>query len=103
MASKQFRKAIGMKNETQTSPKKTATVPSKITASPLVIAQMFDLNEGTLANLRSKKQGPKFYKIGRRVLYRPSEVESWLTANPVLTTDSLPCNCGGNCEEACHE
>lgn len=70
----------------------------KITASPEEICSMFGLNPGSLANMRSKRQGPKFYKIGRKVLYRPAEVERWITETPVLTTDSLPsCQCGGSC------
>jgi len=41
--------------------KKPATVVPKIFITAAIAAQMFSLNTGTLANLRSKKQGPKYY------------------------------------------
>ena len=43
---------------------------------------------GTLANWRSKKRGPKFYKLAMRVVYRPQDIEAYLFRNPVLTIDS---------------
>jgi hypothetical protein len=55
-----------------------------------VIVEFPFLNSGTLANYRNKKQGAKFYKVGRKVLYNRQDIERWLTGNPVLTIDSLP-------------
>ena len=46
-------------------------------------------SEGTLANWRSKKIGPRYYKMGRRVAYRPEDIEAFLFRNPVLTIDSV--------------
>jgi hypothetical protein len=44
---------------------------------------------GTLANWRSKGIGPKWYKVGgRRVVYRPEDIEAYLFGNPILTIDS---------------
>jgi len=80
--------------------KKPATVVPKIFITAAIAAQMFSLNTGTLANLRSKKQGPKYYHIGRRAYYKLAEFEQWATGNPVITTDSLP-SC--QCEGACHD
>jgi len=75
--------------------KKNTALP-RITCSPDEICSIFGLNSGSLANLRSKRQGPRYYKIGRKVLYKPAEVERWITENPVLTTDCLPgCHRGG--------
>ena len=45
-------------------------------------------SEGVLANWRSQRKGPRFYKLGRRVIYRPSDIEDFLFKNPVLTFDS---------------
>jgi hypothetical protein len=46
--------------------------------------------EGSLANMRCQKRGPKFYKIGpRKVAYRPEDIEAYLFQNPVLTIDSV--------------
>ena len=51
-------------------------------------------SEGTLANWRAQKRGPKFYKVSRKVVYRPEDVEAFLFQNPVLTSDSAEgCKC----------
>ncbi len=52
--------------------------------------EMFGISPGTLANLRSRREGPKFYKVGRRALYNVAELEEWVTRKPMLTRDSLP-------------
>jgi len=46
--------------------------------------------EGSLANMRSQKRGPRFYKVGnRKVVYKPEDIEAYLFANPVQTIDSV--------------
>ncbi len=48
--------------------------------------------EGSLANMRSQKRGPKFYRVGPgrgRVVYRREDIEAYLFANPVHTVDSF--------------
>jgi len=44
---------------------------------------------GTLANMRCQKRGIPFYKVGKKVLYRPTDIENYLFQNPVLTIDSV--------------
>ena len=44
---------------------------------------------GTLANWRSRKRGPKFFKLSQRVVYRPQDIEEFLFRNPVLTIDCM--------------
>ncbi len=44
---------------------------------------------GTLANWRTQKRGPKFYKMSRKVFYRPEDIEAFLFRSPVLTKDSM--------------
>jgi len=46
---------------------------------------------GTLANWRSQRRGPKYYKIsgrvaqsGGRVIYKPEDIEAFLFKNPVI-------------------
>ncbi|HNU84882.1 MAG: hypothetical protein QM256_09775 [Pseudomonadota bacterium] len=46
-------------------------------------------SEGTLANWRNRKIGPRYFRIGRRVVYRPSDIENFLFHAPVMTSDSL--------------
>lgn len=66
---------------------KTGT-PKK-TISPKEASVTYGFCEGTLANLRYRKQGPKFYRVGRKVLYLAEDFERWVLSNPVLTKDSL--------------
>ena len=40
---------------------------------------------GSLANMRCKKIGPKFFKAGKKVIYRPEDIEAFLFQNPVQT------------------
>ena len=44
---------------------------------------------GVLANWRSLRKGPKFYKVSRRVVYKPADIEAFLFRNPILTIDSV--------------
>lgn len=53
------------------------------------VAETYGFAEGSLANMRCRKEGPKYFKVGKKVFYRPKDVEAWLFANPVLTIDSV--------------
>jgi len=44
---------------------------------------------GVLANWRSEKKGPKYFKVNTKIVYRPRDIECFLFANPVLTIDSI--------------
>lgn len=57
--------------------------------SPAQVETFFGIPTGTLANLRWRKEGPKFFKRSRKVIYRPQDVETWLFSNPVQTLDSV--------------
>lgn len=57
--------------------------------SPEEAAALYSIPAGTLGNLRSRREGPKFFKVGRRVVYMVEDFESWLRRNPVLTKDSI--------------
>ena len=41
-------------------------------------AKVVGLSESTLAKLRLNGNGPAYCKLGRRVVYRPSDLERWL-------------------------
>ena len=64
-------------------------VEEKRMVSPKTACELYDLNPGTLANLRNLRKGPRFYKCGRRILYDVEDLEAWLKRQPVLTIDSL--------------
>lgn len=57
--------------------------------TPEGVSEVYQIPKGTLANLRSQKRGPRYYKVGRRVIYFIEDVERWLKAEPVMTRDSL--------------
>jgi hypothetical protein len=68
-------------------------VPKKVVkpvmVSPALAGMMFSTSPGTLGNLRSQRKGPKFYKVGHKVLYSMADLEEYFCANPVVTLDSL--------------
>ncbi len=63
----------------------------RIALKPSEVKAMFGIPEGTLANLRWAKKGPRYFKKpgGRGVFYLLSDVEDWITSNPVETIDSI--------------
>ncbi len=60
-----------------------------ITITPEQAEERYGTNRGTLANLRNRKQGPPYLKVGRKVLYPVKDFEAWLFSNPVKTTASM--------------
>lgn len=68
--------------------KKTSDIKQRA-LSPNTVADMYDLNVGTLANLRHAKKGPKYYKINKKVIYFMEDIEAWIRQDPVLTSDSI--------------
>jgi hypothetical protein len=62
----------------------------RILLKPKEIAEIFGIFEGTLANLRWAKRGPRYYKKpgGRGVYYLREDVARWVLSNPVATLDS---------------
>ncbi len=62
---------------------------SKKALTPEEAAEAYGLNRGSLANMRLRKEGPRFYRIGRKVIYKVEDLERWLYATPVHTVDSV--------------
>jgi hypothetical protein len=52
------------------------------------VAALYGIAPGSLANLRCQKRGPKFFKIGRKVVYRPEDCDAYFFSTPVETIDS---------------
>lgn len=50
-------------------------------------AKFVGLSESTLAKLRLNGNGPIYCKLGRRVVYRPADLEDWLQSR--TTRDTL--------------
>lgn len=45
--------------------------------TPPQVARRYGIAEGTLANWRSAEKGPKFFKLGGRVLYAKWALDEW--------------------------
>ena len=60
--------------------------------TPREAAELYGLSVGSLANLRSKKLGPRYYTRGRKIFYRVDDLEAWLFQNQILTIDSINLN-----------
>jgi hypothetical protein len=53
------------------------------------VSEIYGINLGSLANCRWSKRGPRYYRTGRRIVYKPEDVEQWLFSQPVHTIDSV--------------
>ena len=49
-------------------------------------ARFVGLSESTLAKLRLNGNGPTYCKLGRRVVYRPADLEEWLQSRTARDT-----------------
>ena len=61
-----------------------AELPKVVTAE--VAARIVGLSASTLAKLRLNGNGPVYCKLGRRVVYRPADLEQWLQSRTVRDT-----------------
>jgi predicted DNA-binding transcriptional regulator AlpA len=61
-----------------------ADMPSVVTAK--AAAKFVGLSESTLAKLRLNGNGPVYCKLGRRVVYRPADLERWLQSRTTRDT-----------------
>jgi predicted DNA-binding transcriptional regulator AlpA len=61
-----------------------AELPKVVTAK--TAARYVGLSESTLAKLRLNGNGPIYCKLGRRVVYRPVDLDLWLQSRTVRDT-----------------
>lgn len=59
-------------------------LPKVVTAK--VAARYVGLSESTLAKLRLNGNGPTYCKLGRRVVYRPADLDEWLQSRTARDT-----------------
>lgn len=63
-------------------------IPADIdTALPSQVAPVLGTTEAGLAQMRYRGTGPQFFKVGRKVVYRWSDVRNYLNANTIQRTD----------------
>lgn len=65
------------------------------TQNPLVlnasqVAERLGLSVSTLAKMRLSGVGPTYSKLGRRVVYRLEDLESWIVKNRFQSTSEYP-------------
>jgi len=51
-------------------------------------AAFLKVSPATLNTWRSRGRGPKYYKAGRRVLYKSQDLEEYINSGLVMTRDS---------------
>jgi len=68
-----------MTREPNTGPRKWASTEETAEALPGVSQQ-------TLANWRYEGRGPRYYKVGRKVIYDLNEVFEWVESNARTST-----------------
>lgn len=59
------------------------------------VESVYGVPKGTLANLRCRREGAVFFKVGGKVYYRVDEFEKWFFSNRVLTKDAVSSRMGG--------
>lgn len=57
--------------------------------TPKDCENIYGLNVGTLCNMRFHRVGPRYYKLGKKVLYKVEDIERYLSENVVLTRDQM--------------
>ncbi|GAB5509536.1 MAG: hypothetical protein Rhims3KO_09370 [Hyphomicrobiales bacterium] len=61
------------------------------TQNPIVlsadqVASQLDLSPSTLAKMRLSGNGPPYSKLGRRVVYRPEDIDAWIASRRFRST-----------------
>lgn len=64
-------------------------IPETRILSPKQVSDIYGLKPNHLAQLRYQSKGPRYIQATpRTVMYRQSDIESWLSANTIDTKDS---------------
>lgn len=59
--------------------------------TPADMTQLFpQTTRQTWAQMRYRGNGPRYYKVGRKVFYRPQDVEAWKESLLRSRTDDTP-------------
>jgi len=58
--------------------------------STLDAAAYLCMSRGTLAVWRCNGRGPKFARVGRKVIYEICDLDAFVSSRKVFTTDAMP-------------
>lgn len=61
----------------------------KIGYTPKEASFLCGTTPGTLANMRSRKVGPRYHKLGKKIIYLRKDLEAWVRQEPINTLDSI--------------
>lgn len=75
------------RTSTTATPAASAAPPAEKLLTDREVADLLQIDDGTLRNWRGKRKGPAFLRIGSRVRYRPADVHAWLATRTVTTTE----------------
>ncbi|BAH74966.1 helix-turn-helix transcriptional regulator [Solidesulfovibrio magneticus] len=53
-------------------------------------AEYLGVSPGTLEVWRCKGRGPRYYKLGKVVVYDPTDLDAFREARKVFTADAMP-------------
>ncbi len=53
-------------------------------------AEQVKLSPRTLEDYRTKGGGPKYRRLGKRILYRPEDLDEWVDARAFVSTSQYP-------------
>lgn len=62
------------------------TIYNPIVLNTGQVAERLGLSESTLAKMRLSGDGPPYSKLGRRVVYRPEDIDAWIASNRFSST-----------------
>ena len=62
-------------------------MPEKKYITAKEVAEMTTCSVTTVNGWRSKNMGPRFHRLGGRIVYNPQDVQDWIDAHLVGTED----------------
>lgn len=65
---------------------KNKTAVNRLMMRPGQVSEAYGIPEGTLANWRCRRVGPKYFKLNRTIVYDVTDLENFFRKTPFLTT-----------------
>jgi predicted DNA-binding transcriptional regulator AlpA len=72
------------------------TTEVQIVLSAEQVSKQLGLSVSTLAKLRLSGAGPLYSRLGRRIVYRPADIDTWVASNQFRSTSEYPAKSSGD-------